>query len=166
MTDLSDTDTAGGSARAAEPLKDKRLDPADSRLLALLQTDARLSTSELARRLGLSRSTVQSRMQRLRERGIITGFTVQLGEAYASQLVRAHVLIKVAQKLTGLTLARLPQMPGVMSLYAISGDYDLIAVVAAQSTQELSRLLDEIANLEGIERTNSSVILETKFDRS
>ena len=53
----------------------------------------------------------------------------------------------------------------ITALYAISGEYDLIAIVTAESTEELSRLLDDIANLEGIERTNSSVILETKFAR-
>ncbi len=149
-----------------EILASTKLDPSDRQLLSLLQTDARLPTSELARRLGLSRSTVQGRMQRLKERGVITGYSAQLGHNYASQLIRAHVLIKVAQRLTGSTLTQLKKMPGVMSLYAISGDYDLIAVAAAESTEELSGLLDEIANLAGIERTNSSVVLETKFDRS
>ncbi len=73
--------------------------------------------------------------------------------------------IKVAQKLTAKANVSLRQISAISALYAISGEYDLIAVVEAPSLEELSHLLDDIGNLEGIERTNSSVILETKFKR-
>ena len=139
------------------------MDDLDRKLLALLRTDARASTSALARKLSLSRSTLQSRLQRLEQKGIISGYTVRLGSDYERQLVSAHVLIKVAQKLTGGTSTLLRKIPEITALYAISGEYDLIAIVTAENTEKLSKILDEIANLDGIERTNSSVILETKI---
>jgi DNA-binding Lrp family transcriptional regulator len=141
------------------------MDKIDKNLLALLRINARLSTSELARRLGISRSTVQSRLKRLENRKVISAYTVQYGREYEGKLIRAHVLLQVSQKLTGKAYVILKKMPEITSLYAISGEYDLIAIVTAESTEELSRLLDDIANLTGIERTNSSVILETKFAR-
>ncbi len=141
------------------------LDHIDQALLAQLRENARASTSELARQLELSRSTVQSRLGKLQDNGVITGFTLQLGESYAADLIRAHVLIELDQKLTGKAQAGLKSMSKVNALYAISGAYDMIALVEAHSTGELSRLLDEIADLDGIARTNSSVILETKFER-
>ena len=141
------------------------LDSTDQALLALLRDNSRASTSEMARQLGLSRSTVQSRLNKLLESGVITGFTLQLGENYAADLIRAHVLIELDQKLTGQAQADLKKMHKVTALYAISGAYDMIATVEAHSTGELSRLLDEIADLDCIARTNSSVILETKFER-
>jgi DNA-binding Lrp family transcriptional regulator len=141
------------------------LDVTDQALLAQLRDNSRASTSELARQLGLSRSTVQSRLSKLQDTGVITGFTLQLGENYAADLVRAHVLIEVDQKITGQAHAALKNMHKVTALYAISGAYDMIAIVEAHSTGELSRLLDEIADLDGIARTNSSVLLETKFER-
>lgn len=137
----------------------------DEKLLALLQRDARASISDLARALQLSRTTVQNRLQKLQDNGIIKGFTVELGESYLSNLVSAHVSIKVKQKLTARTNVELRQMPQIAALYAISGEYDLIAIVQAQTTEQLSHLLDDIGNLEGVERTTSSVILETKFHR-
>ncbi len=141
------------------------LNKEDEKLLALLQRDARASISDLARALQLSRTTVQNRLEKLQDNGIIKGFTVELGESYLSNLVSAHVSIKVKQKLTARTNVELRQMPQIAALYAISGEYDLIAIVQAQTTEQLSHLLDDIGNLEGVERTTSSVILETKFHR-
>lgn len=141
------------------------LNKEDEKLLALLQRDARASISDLARALDVSRTTVQNRLQRLQDNGIIKGFTVELGTDYLTNLVSAHVSIKVRQKLTARTNIELRQRPQIVALYAISGEYDLIAIVQAQSTEQLSHLLDDIGNLEGVERTTSSVILETKFKR-
>ncbi len=142
-----------------------KLDSTDQALLALLRDNSRASTSELARQLDLSRTTVQSRLSKLLDSGVITGFTLQLGERYAADLIRAHVLIELDQKLTGQVQVDLKKMNRVTALYSISGAYDMIAIVEAHSTGKLSRLLDAIADLDGIARTNSSVVLETKFER-
>lgn len=141
------------------------MDRIDRELLALLSEDSRRSTSELSRRLDVSRSTVQGRIDRLRRSGVIERFTVDLGDEYQTGLIKAHVLIKLDQALTGRAQVRLKQLPEVTAIFAVSGEYDMIAVVAAESTGELNTLLDNIAALEGIERTNSSVILETKLRR-
>lgn len=137
----------------------------DERLLSVLRTNARTSVSDLARLLNLSRSTVQSRIARLEQTGVIRGYVVEYGEKFVNTLVSAHVSIKVRQKLTTKTNVELKQIPQISELYAISGEYDLIAVVQAQSTEQLSHLLDDIGNLDGVERTNSAVVLETKFKR-
>lgn len=137
----------------------------DEKLLAILRTNARASISDLARALNLSRSTVQSRMLKLEETGVIKGYSVDYGDAYLSQMVSAHVSIKVKQKLTTKTNLELKQIDAISQLYAISGEFDLIAVVQAQNLEKLSHLLDDIGNLDGVERTTSSVILETKFKR-
>lgn len=137
----------------------------DERLLSILRTNARTSVSDLARLLNLSRSTVQTRIARLEQTGVIKGYVVEYGDKFVSSLVSAHVSIKVKQKLTTKTNVELKQIPQISELYAISGEYDLIAVVQAQSTEQLSHLLDDIGNLDGVERTNSAVVLETKFKR-
>lgn len=137
----------------------------DERLLSMLRANARTSISDLARMLNLSRSTVQTRIDRLEQTGVIKGYVVEYGQKFVSSLVSAHVSIKVKQKLTTKTNVELKQIPQISELYAISGEYDLIAVVQAQSTEQLSHLLDDIGNLDGVERTNSAVVLETKFKR-
>lgn len=137
----------------------------EQKLLLLLRDNARISVSDLARALNLSRTTVQNRITKLEETGVIKGYSVEYGGAFLSDLVMAHVLIKVKQQLTTKTYLSLKQFPALAELYAISGEYDLIAVIKAESLAQLNQTLDEIGNLEGIERTNSSVILETKLKR-
>ena len=137
----------------------------DQRLLLHLRQNARCSVSDLARALDLSRSTVQNRIAKLEASGVIRGYSVELGGEYTATQVEAHVSIKVFQKLTARTNAALEQISQVSQLYSVSGEYDLIAIVQAQSLEELSAVLDEIGNLEGVERTNSAVVLEMRFRR-
>jgi len=144
---------------------DDMISKQDHRLIDLLRRDARASVTELARALDLSRSTVQNRINRLEAIGVIRGYSVELGGEYSRNQVEAHVSIKVHQKLTAKTNLELEQISQVAQLCSVSGEYDLIAIVQAPSLEELSAVLDEIGNLEGVERTNSSVVLETKFRR-
>lgn len=137
----------------------------DQKLLQNLRQNARISVSDLARQMNLSRSTVQNRLARLEASGVIRGYSVELGAEYAANQVEAHVSIKVLQKLTARTNRALEAISQVSQLYSVSGEYDLIAIVQAQSLEELSTTLDQIGNLEGVERTNSAVVLETRFRR-
>jgi len=137
----------------------------DEELLSLLRENARTSVSDLARTLHLSRSTVQNRIAKLEQSGVIKGYSVDYGSEYLDELVSAHVLIKESPKLVSKTNLELKRIPQIVDLFVISGEYDLIAVVQAQSLNKLNCILEEIGNLEGVERTNSSVILATKFKR-
>lgn len=137
----------------------------DQKLLLHLRQNARCSVSDLARALDLSRSTVQNRIAKLEASGVIRGYSVELGGEFSAAQVEAHVSIKVFQKLTARTNMALEQISQVSQLYSVSGEYDLIAIVQAQSLEALSAVLDEIGNLEGVERTNSAVVLETRFRR-
>lgn len=137
----------------------------DQKLLMLLRQNARASITELAKAMHVSRSTVQNRIAGLEASGVIRGYSVQLGGEFSANQVEAHVSIKVFQKLTNRTNAALEGISQVSQLFSVSGEYDLIAIVQAQSLEELSAVLDEIGNLEGVERTNSAVVLETRFRR-
>jgi DNA-binding Lrp family transcriptional regulator len=137
----------------------------DQELLALLSENARATTAELARKLGLSRTTVQSRIERLEARGVIAGYGVRLGEAYERNLVKAHVLITALPKLAPKVEAGLRAIRAVRTAHSVSGPFDMIAIVEAPSIGELDLLLDRIGGLEGVERTQSAIILSTRIDR-
>ena len=141
------------------------MDEIDRALIRNLSADARATTTALAHTLGLARSTVQSRIERLEARGIITGYTLRLAEEYERRQIKTHVMIAVAPKQATGVVAALGKMPGVTSLYAISGEYDLIAIITAPTTEVIDRTIDAIGSLDGVARTNSSVVLSTKFER-
>jgi DNA-binding Lrp family transcriptional regulator len=141
------------------------LDATDIALLALLRDDARTPAAELARRLQLSRTTVQSRIERLERRRVIAGYTVVVPDELEAGLVRAHVLITLAPKRSGAIEVALRKIPEVRVLHSVSGPFDLIAIVAAASIGELDALIDRIGGLDGVERTTSAIVLSTRIQR-
>jgi DNA-binding Lrp family transcriptional regulator len=142
-----------------------KISPADERLLSLLREDARASTAQIARRLGLSRTTVQSRIDRLERQGVIAGYTVRVHEAYEAGCIRAHIMVTVAPRhMTGVVKA-LQAIPEVRELHSVSGPFDLMALGVVASVEEMDVLTDRIGSLDGVERTTSAIILSTKFDR-
>lgn len=138
---------------------------ADQALIALLRENARASTAELARRLGVSRTTVQSRIERLEARGIIAGYGVRLSAAYEQGLVRAHVLLTVTPKKADTVVRGLRALPQVRTLHSVGGSFDMIVIVESPSISDLDTLLDRIGAMEGVERTLSSIVLSTRIDR-
>ena len=141
------------------------LDPTDIALLALLRDNARAPTAELARKLGLSRTTVQSRMERLQRQRVISGYTVTVPDALEAGLVRAHVLITLAPRRSAAIEVALRKIPEVRVLHSVSGPFDLIAIVAAASIGELDALIDRVGALDGVERTTSAIVLSTRIQR-
>ena len=137
----------------------------DAALINLLRENARASMAELARKLGLSRTTVQSRIERLERRGVIAGYGVRLAPDYERSLVRAHILVNVSPKLSAAVAAELRRMTEVRSLHSVSGNFDMIIMAEAPSVRDLDRLIDRIGAFEGVERTQSSIILSTRFER-
>jgi DNA-binding Lrp family transcriptional regulator len=141
------------------------VDQLDRRILDLLVEDARVSTAALARQLGVARSTVQERITRLERTGVIAGYTVRLGPAATGRRVAAHVAITVDPKRSDHVQQTLRRIEGVRTLHTVSGPFDLIAVVAAETTAEIDAVLDRIGAIAGVERTTSAIILTTKLDR-
>ena len=142
-----------------------RLDATDQQLLAQLRENARAPTADLARRLKLSRTTVQSRLARLERERVIAGYTVKVSpEAEAAQ-VRAHILITLEPRKSLAIETALGRIPELRTLHSVSGPFDLIAIVAASSIGELDHLIDRIGALDGVERTTSAIVLSTRIDR-
>jgi DNA-binding Lrp family transcriptional regulator len=141
------------------------MDAIDEKLLLALRENGRASTAQLARLVGRSRTSVQSRIERLHREGIIVGFGVRLGPEQGLGAVRAHVMIKVGPKEARAVSAALRAIAQVRILHSVSGDVDLIAVAVTASVAEMDQVIDCIGALDGVERTTSSIILSTKFER-
>jgi DNA-binding Lrp family transcriptional regulator len=141
------------------------LDATDRALLTLLRENARIGHAEAARRLGLSRTTVQARVESLERRGVIVGYTVRLAEEVSRRLVRAHVTVVIAPKSSAAVAAALQRIPEITALYSVAGPFDLLAVVEAPDVPSLDAAIDRIGAVEGVDRTQSSIVLSTKFER-
>jgi DNA-binding Lrp family transcriptional regulator len=141
------------------------MDSIDQRLLSALRDNARASTAELARLVGRSRTSVQSRIERLERQGVILGYGVRLAPEHSLGAVRAHVMIKVGPKEARAVTAALRAIEHVRVLHSVSGEVDLIAVAMTPTVAEMDQVIDRIGALDGVERTTSSIILSTKFDR-
>jgi DNA-binding Lrp family transcriptional regulator len=142
------------------------LDDLDRRLLALLQADARSPTADLARRLGVARTTVLARITRLERQGVVVGYTVRLGQAEDERSVEAFVGITTSPKLGRDVTDRLGAMPELRQLFSVSGEFDYIALLRAETTARLDTLLDEIGAIDGVARTTTSVVLARRVDRT
>lgn len=141
------------------------MDGLDHALLDALRRNARESTAALARMLDVSRSTVQGRLRRLEEGGVIAGYTVRLGEETERRRIRAHVLLNVDPKQAAAVVHALKKMPQVRALHTISGLHDMIAMVVADGMDAMDAQIDTIAAVEGVERTTTSILMTTKFER-
>jgi DNA-binding Lrp family transcriptional regulator len=141
------------------------VDTIDEKLLSALRENGRVSTAMLARLVGRSRTSVQSRIERLEKQGIIIGYGVRLAPEHGVGAVRAHVMIKVGPKEARVVSAALREIAQVRMLHSVSGEVDLIAVAVTASVAEMDLVIDRIGALDGVERTTSSIILSTKFER-
>jgi DNA-binding Lrp family transcriptional regulator len=142
-----------------------RMDELDNRLLDLLRDDARAAAAQLARALGVSRTTLQSRLERLERTGVITGYTVRLSDAHERGQIHAYVLMTVSHKQSAGVVQAVRKMSGVRLLQSVSGPFDLIARAVAPGVKEMDALIDALGALPGVERTTSSIVLSTKVDR-
>jgi DNA-binding Lrp family transcriptional regulator len=141
------------------------IDATDRRLFDILRENARMPVAEIGRRLKLSRTTVQSRLERLERNGVIAGYTVRLADDHDRGMLKAHIMVTLAPKRASAIEVALRRMPEVRAIYSVSGSFDLIVVTAATSVVEMDALIDRVGALDGVERTTSAVILSTRLNR-
>jgi DNA-binding Lrp family transcriptional regulator len=142
-----------------------RIDDTDRRLLAELSRNARLPVATLARRLGLARSTVQARLERLERAGTIAGYAVVPGPGAGPTQIGATGLLQIDPRATGAVLQRLRGMAEVTRAITCAGRVDLAVELTADSPAALDAVLDRIGTAPGVRASESLVHLARKIDR-
>lgn len=137
----------------------------DQALLNILQLNARATITEIARQLGVSRSTAQKRLERLEQADVIDGYTIRLSQNYLDKEIKAHVLITVKSRDTAEIIKKMNTFDEVKTVYSVSGQFDLITEIAAMDIGRLDGVIDQIIEINGVERTESSIILSTRLKR-
>jgi DNA-binding Lrp family transcriptional regulator len=133
----------------------------DRRLLAVLREDGRAPVAELARRLGVTRATVNARLDRLVASGVIVGFTVRVRDDAADAGVRAVSLIEVEGRSTDAVIRQLRGFPEIEALYTTNGAWDLVAEVRTPDLAGFDRLLGRIRSVEGVLNSETSLLLSS-----
>ena len=135
-------------------------------MLALLAENARLPVSSIASKIGVARTTVQHRLERMERDGTIAGYAVRMGDAAREALIHATVLVCVAPRSTAMVLAGLERLQDVEVAHTTSGRFDLALLLRARSTTHLDTTLDQIGTLEGVQSLESLIHLSTRIDRA
>lgn len=136
-------------------------DELDHRLIAALREDGRAPVSKLGTILGVSRATVQTRLDRLLESGAVLGFTVRARQDCDDRTIRAIMMIEVAGRSTTAVIRQLRGLPELHSLHTTNGAWDLIAEIRAMSLSDFDRVLREVRNIDGILNSETSLLLSS-----
>jgi DNA-binding Lrp family transcriptional regulator len=137
----------------------RRLDELDARLLRELDAAPRVGVLELSRRLGVARGTVQARIDRLVERGIIASFAPTLDPAALGYDVTGFATLEIRQGRGQAVLDHLGDIPEVLEVHTITGAGDMLCRVVARSNSDLQRVLDRVTQFPEIVRTSTVIAL-------
>lgn len=135
------------------------LDALDVRLLELMHEHPRIGVLELSRVAGVARATVSARLDRMEQRGVITGYPPAVDLAAAGFPIQALATLEIAQGRLDEVVELLSALPGVLEAYATTGSGDVVCRLAAESNEELQQLLLDLSASDAIRRSTSSVVL-------
>ena len=138
------------------------MDELDQQLVAALRRDGRASLSELAHDLGVTRTTVRSRMTRLVASGEIAGFTVLTRGDVTTAPVRGLMMLQVEGRGTDRVMARLNGISQVTAFHTTNGTWDLIVEVGTRTLEEFDEALFAIRRIEGVSRSETNLLLSTR----
>jgi len=141
-----------------------QLDSVDLELLATLSREPRATVVALAEALGLSRNTVQARMARLERSGVFLSFERALSPSALGFPIEAFISVTVRQADLPQITAELHRVPEILQAHGLSGEVDLLVRVACRDTQHLFDTDARILAIEGVERTETSLVMGEVID--
>jgi DNA-binding Lrp family transcriptional regulator len=135
------------------------IDELDARLIRALCETPRAGVMELARQLGVARGTVQARLDKLQQRGIISGFDPDLDIRRMGYEVLAFVSLEIAQGRLADVCDHLREIPEVLEIHSITGPGDLHCRVVARTNDHLQSVIGRILVQQGIDRSTTQIAL-------
>jgi DNA-binding Lrp family transcriptional regulator len=135
------------------------MDALDARLIRAMSDTPRAGVMELARQLGVARGTVQARLDKLQQRGIICGFDPDLDLRAMGYEVLAFVSLEIAQGRLHDVAEHLREIPEVLEIHSVTGPGDLHCRVVARTNDHLQQVIGRILEVRGIDRTATQIAL-------
>jgi DNA-binding Lrp family transcriptional regulator len=134
----------------------------DEALIAALREDARASLSDLAAKLGISRTTLRARMERLQSSGEILGFTVVTRSDVLTDPVRGLMMVEIEGRGTDRITRTIMGMTQLRAVHSTNGRWDVIVEIGTKTLEEFDAVLARIRKLEGVVASETSLLLKTR----
>ena len=135
------------------------LNKTDKQLISLLRVNARTSVSDLAKKIGVSRTTVQNRLDRLEQSGVIAGYTVTLKPEVEKSQIKALMFITAEGKEEGKVIDVLRGFPSIIEIYSTNGHWDLMVEVQTDSLIDFHEVLAQVRVIPGVLTTETTILL-------
>ncbi len=133
------------------------MDDKDKQIIKILKEDSRTGYNNIGSEIGLSEGAVRKRIKTLIDEGTIKKFTVKLGVAEGAQAITllttnpAYPTLEVSKKIR--------DIPHVETIYEVTGEYDIVAVITGMNVVEVNECIEKIRRVEGIMKTNTMIVL-------
>lgn len=135
----------------------KWMDEKDKQIIKILKDDARAGYQDIGTQISLSEGAVRKRIKTLTDEGVIRKFTVKVGVAEGAQAITllatnpAQPTVEVSKKIM--------EIPNVETIYEVTGEYDIVAVISGMNVTEVNECLEKIRRVDGIMKTNTMIVL-------
>lgn len=143
-------------------MKNRSIDAIDSKILGILQKNARISNAEIARQIGMAPSAVLERIRKLEQRQVILGYETRINPRLLGQGLTAFTFVRTEEKVgstgSGTLLAALPE---VVEVHYTAGQDSYLVKVRVADTEGLSHLLKTFGQIENVRDTRSTIVLST-----
>ena len=144
---------------ATKNKRGRKMDDTDKQIIRLLKEDGRAGYSEIGEKIGLSEGAVRKRIKALTDSGVIRRFTVKIGVAEGAEAVT--LLATNPSFPTQEVSKRIQGIPNVETVYEVTGEYDIVAVISGISVAEVNECIEKIRRVEGIVKTNTMIVLRS-----
>jgi DNA-binding Lrp family transcriptional regulator len=135
------------------------VDELDERILELLEENSRATYVEIGQQIGLSEGAIRNRVQALVTSGVIKRFTIEKASGVG---VRALIMISVSPTVPTIEVSeKVHKLNGVERIYEVTGEYDIVLVSSSHNIDGINRVIEEIRKIEGVEKTNTIIVLRT-----
>lgn len=135
------------------------MDETDKKIIKILKNDGRAGYVEIGNQVNLSEGAVRKRIKTLTDDGVIRKFTVKVGVAEGAEAVT--LLATNPAYPTQEVSKRIQQIPNVETIYEVSGEYDIVAVIGGTNVIEVNECIEKIRRVEGIMKTNTMIVLRS-----
>lgn len=135
------------------------IDKTDIRILAELRDNARMSNSEIAKKLGVTEATVRRRIKALVEKGIIARFSIHIDYRMIENTVKAYIRVRTATERLSDVVKKICSHNRVVAVYRVTGEYDLLVVALFVGMTELQEFIDTYLKMDGVKETETQIVM-------